>query len=143
MMPAVTALSLVGAIIFYALYLVPQTMEMLGPMMSKIPPVTQFTLDSSVFIKANYPWIIGLTLAIVGGFYSWLATENGRLQFDRFVVKIPYVGTILKNTSVEIFTRVLGIIYTSAGENIERCRLRPMPAATRGSPVKSVPSRHR
>lgn len=123
LMPAVTALTLVAAIIFYALYLVPQMMDMLGPMMEKIPPVTKFTLDTSAYVKVNYPWIIALTVAAIGGFYGWLMTENGRLQFDRYVVKIPYVGTILKNTSVEIFTRVLGIIYTSAGENIEAMQI--------------------
>ncbi|MCU0453573.1 MAG: type II secretion system F family protein [Bacteroidetes bacterium] len=119
LMPAVTALTLAGAIIFYALFLVPQMMDMLGPMMSEIPPVTAFTLDASAFIKENYTWLTGIILAIVGGFYAWLTTPNGSLQFDRYIVKVPYVGTILKNTSVELFTRVLSIIYTSAGENIE------------------------
>ena len=119
LLPAVTALTLVAAIIFYALFLVPQMMDMLGPMMSEIPPVTKFTLDASDFVKGNYGWLIGLTLALIASFYGWLSTPNGRLQFDRFIVKVPYVGNILRNTSVEIFTRVLGIIYTSAGENIE------------------------
>ena len=119
LLPAVTSVTLVAAIVFYALYLVPQMMDMLGPMMSEIPPVTRFTLDSSAFVKANYGWLIGLFLAMLASFYGWLSSANGRLQFDRYVVKIPYVGGILRNTSVEIFTRVLGIIYTSAGENIE------------------------
>lgn len=119
LMPAITALTLAGAIIFYAMYLVPQMMDMLGPMMSEIPPVTAFTLDASAYIKENYAWLAGIFLAALAGFYSWLSTANGRLQFDRYIVRVPYIGTILKNTSVELFTRVLGIIYTSAGENIE------------------------
>jgi type IV pilus assembly protein PilC len=123
MMPAITMLTLVGAIVFYALYLVPDMMEMLGPMMSEIPPVTKFTLDSSEYLKANYPWLIGLVGLMMGGFYAWMGTANGRLQFDRYIVKVPYVGGILRNTSVEIFTRVLGIIYTSAGENIEAIQI--------------------
>ena len=123
MLPAVTMLSLIGAIVFYALYLVPDMMEMLGPMMSKIPPVTQFTLDSSDFLKANWPWLTGLVGLMLGGFYAWVSTTEGRLQFDRAIIKIPYIGRILKNTSVEIFTRVLGIIYTSSGENIEAIQI--------------------
>lgn len=119
LMPAVTAVTLVGAIIFYALYLVPDMMDMLGPMMSEIPPVTAFTLDASEFVKNNYAWLIGLVIAMTAGFYGWLASANGRLQFDRYIIRVPYIGNILRNTSVEIFTRVLGIIYTSAGENIE------------------------
>ncbi len=123
MLPAITMLSLIGAIVFYAMYLVPDMMEMLGPMMAKIPPVTQFTLDSSAYIKATWPWLVGLSGVLLAGFYAWLSTTPGRLQFDKYVVKIPYVGRILKNTSVEIFTRVLGIIYTSAGENIEAIQI--------------------
>jgi type IV pilus assembly protein PilC len=123
LLPGITMVTLMGAIIFYALYLVPQMMEMLGPMMSKIPPVTQFTLDSSAYIKENYIWIIAAFVAVIGSFYGWLSTTNGRLQFDRYIVKIPYIGRILRNTSVEIFTRVLGIIYTSAGENIEAIQI--------------------
>ncbi|HAV24062.1 MAG: hypothetical protein A2X67_15040 [Ignavibacteria bacterium GWA2_55_11] len=119
LMPAVTSLTLMGAIIFYALYLVPQMMEMLGPMMDKIPPVTKFTLEASDFVKVNYGWMIVVMVAAVGSFYAWLSTVNGRLAFDKYIVRVPYVGNILRNTSIEIFTRVLGIIYTSAGENIE------------------------
>jgi len=46
-------------------------------------------------------------------------TPKGRLMLDRYVIRIPYVGTILRNTSVEMFCRVLGIMYTSSGENID------------------------
>ena len=123
LMPAITMVTLIGAIVFYALYLVPDMMEMLGPMMSKIPPVTAFTLDSSEFIKLNWPWLIAAGGMLLGGAYAWLSTSAGRLQFDKFIVKVPYIGKILKNTSVEIFTRVLGIIYTSAGENIEAIQI--------------------
>jgi type IV pilus assembly protein PilC len=45
-------------------------------------------------------------------------TTNGRVIFDRIVMKVPYIGRILRNTSVELFCRVLGIMYTT-GENID------------------------
>jgi type IV pilus assembly protein PilC len=35
------------------------------------------------------------------------------------IIKIPYAGNILRNTSTEIFCRVLGIMYTSSSENVE------------------------
>jgi type IV pilus assembly protein PilC len=38
--------------------------------------------------------------------------------FDKLVIRTPYIGRILKNTSSELFCRVLGILYTS-GENID------------------------
>ena len=40
------------------------------------------------------------------------------MVFDRVIIKVPYIGRILRNTSTEMFCRVLGIMYTS-GENID------------------------
>ena len=39
------------------------------------------------------------------------------------IIKIPYVGNILRNTSTEIFCRVLGILYTSSSENVEAIQI--------------------
>ncbi|MEI7907826.1 MAG: type II secretion system F family protein, partial [Bacteroidota bacterium] len=56
-MPAITSVTVVGAIVFYAVYLVPKMMDMLGPMMETTPPLTAMTLKYSAFLKANYDWM--------------------------------------------------------------------------------------
>lgn len=122
-MPAVTTVTIIGAIIFYAIYLVPKMMDMLGPMMTTVPPLTKMTLGFSEFIKGNYVWISAVGILSLVGFYAYLLTEKGRLMRDKFIVKIPYVGNIMRNTSTEIFCRVLGILYSSSRENIEAIQL--------------------
>ena len=122
-MPAVTTVTIIGAIIFYAIYLVPKMMDMLGPMMTTVPPLTKMTLGFSEFIKGNYIWISAVGILSLIGFYAYLLTEKGRLMRDKFVVRIPYVGNIMRNTSTEIFCRVLGILYSSSRENIEAIQL--------------------
>ncbi len=118
-LPAVTALSLVGALAFYVLYLLPDMMKLLGPMMAETPPLTAATLEVSSFLRENIGIISFLSLSITGGLYAWLMTENGRYFFDRYIIRVPYIGRILRNTSVEMFCRVLGILYTSSSENID------------------------
>jgi type IV pilus assembly protein PilC len=122
-LPAVTGVTLIGAIAYYVVYLLPQMAEMLLPVMTEMPPLTQKTLEVSAVIKENFTLIMVLSIAILAGFYAWILSEKGRLAFDKFVVKVPYVGRILRNTSVEIYCRVLGIVYTSSGENIDAIRL--------------------
>lgn len=122
-LPAVTGLTLIGAIAYYVVYLLPQMAEMLMPVLVEMPPLTQKTLEVSAFVQENFTLILVLSLSLLGGFYAWILSERGRLSFDKLVVKIPYVGRILRNTSVEIYCRVLGIVYTSAGENIDAIRL--------------------
>ncbi len=118
-MPMVTSLTVFGAIIFYAVYLVPRMMEMLGPMMAETPPLTKMTMDFNEFLSGNITWmsIVGITSLV--GFYGYLLTEKGKLMRDKVLISIPYVGNIFRNTSTEIFCRVLGIMYTSSRENIE------------------------
>jgi type IV pilus assembly protein PilC len=117
-MPAVTGLTLVGALVFYVMYLLPRMVEMLAPVMGDMPPLTAFSMDASAFLQQNIFLLIAMTAAAIGGFYAYLMTTNGRVQYDKVVLKVPYIGRILRNTSSELFCRVLGILYTS-GENID------------------------
>jgi len=122
-MPAVTSITVIGAIAFYAIYLVPKMMHMLGPLMATTPPLTQMTLEFSEFLKDNYVWMSIFSCLLLAGFYAYLLTDNGKLMRDKFIVQIPYVGNILRNTSTEIFCRVFGIMYSSSRENIEAIQL--------------------
>ncbi|MFA5832832.1 MAG: type II secretion system F family protein [Bacteroidota bacterium] len=122
-MPAITFVTVVGGIVFYVIYLVPQMMEMLAPLMETTPPLTAFSLKLSAYLKENYGWMLSLLTIIVGSFYGFILTEVGKLWRDRMIVKIPYVGNILRNTSTEIFCRVLGIMYTSSNENVEAIQI--------------------
>lgn len=118
-LPAVTSLSLVGAIAFYVLYLLPEMVSMLGPMASDLPPLTTWTLEASAVIKENLTLITVSFFAILAAFYAYLTTDQGQYLFHKYIIRVPYVGRILKNTSVEMFCRVLGIMYTSSQENID------------------------
>ncbi|MFA6456660.1 MAG: type II secretion system F family protein [Bacteroidota bacterium] len=122
-MPAITSVTVLGAIVFYAVYLVPKMMDMLGPVMSSTPPLTAWTLEASKFLKGNYEWMTVVSLLAIAGFYAYLMTESGKLMRDRVIIRIPYIGKILRNTSTEIFCRVLGIMYTSSSENVEAIQI--------------------
>ena len=123
MMPAITSVTVIGAIVFYAVYLVPKMMDMLAPVMETTPPLTAATMEFSKILQANYGTIVGVFILVVGSFYGFLMTERGKLIRDQTIVRIPYVGKILRNTSTEIFCRVLGIMYTSSSENIEAIQI--------------------
>lgn len=121
-LPAVTSLALVGALVFHVLVLLPKMAETLGPMASLLPPVTQFTLDFSNFVKQNILLLsVAFTLPSIA-FYGYIMTPNGRLMFDRFIIRVPYVGRILQNTSVEMFCRTLGIISLNTRSRILQSR---------------------
>ena len=117
-LPAVTFVTLFGAIAFYVLYLLPEMQQVMGPN-AEAPPLTAITLDLSSFIQENFTLLTVSTILAMVGCYTYLMTQKGRLAFHRYVVRIPYIGGILRNTSVEMFCRVLGILYSSSGENVD------------------------
>lgn len=118
-LPAVTSLALVGALIFYVLVLLPEMAKTLAPVSSEMPPLTQMTLDFSAFVQNNIILLSLLMILPTIAFYVYIMTPTGRVMFDKYIIRLPYVGRILRNTSVEMFCRTLGIMYTSSGENID------------------------
>jgi type IV pilus assembly protein PilC len=123
LLPAVTSLTLIGAIGFYALYLLPQMVTTMGPLLSEIPPLTQMTMNVSNFVKENYIFLLVAISAITGGFYAYILSADGKYNLHRYLIKVPYIGGILRNTSIEIFCNVLGIMYTTSGENIDAIQI--------------------
>ena len=123
MLPAVTAITMVGAIGFYVVYLLPQMMEMLGPNMEEIPPLTAMTLGVSDWLKEYYIYIAALIFVVSLIFYLYITSTQGRLKYHQFLIRVPYIGRILRDTSTEIFCRVFGIMYTSSGENIDAIQI--------------------
>ena len=117
-LPAVTSLALIGALVYYVIFLLPRMVELLAPVMGEMPPLTAFSMEVSEILRDNIILILVLTAATIGGFYAYVMSTPGRSWFDKWVVRIPYIGRILRNTSSELFCRVLGILYTS-GENID------------------------
>jgi type IV pilus assembly protein PilC len=123
MLPGVTALSLVGAIGYYVMGIMPKMMDMLGPRMEKIPPLTAFTLEMSEWFKDYFIFLAGFIILLCIGFYIYVSSPAGRLKLHKFLIRVPYFGRILRDTSIEIFCRVFGIMYTSSGENIDAIQI--------------------
>jgi type IV pilus assembly protein PilC len=92
--------------------------KLLGPLGAALPPMTAATMHFSEVLQSNMLLIVTTITALTVGFYSYIKTPGGQYLMDRYIIKIPYVGKILRNMSVELFCRVLGILYTS-GENID------------------------
>jgi type IV pilus assembly protein PilC len=117
-LPFVTTLALIGALVFYIMYLLPKMVDLLKPVMGEMPPLTAFSMEVSQILKDNIILICFTIASALGAFYAYILSVNGRIWFDKWVIRIPYIGRILRNTSSELFCRVLGILYTS-GENID------------------------
>lgn len=75
----------------------------------QLPLPTRIILGVSQFARDNWAPILAILAAAGFGFRRWIATEAGRLAWDRQVLRIPKLGNILLRAALARFTRALGV----------------------------------
>jgi len=122
-MPAVTVLATFAALLYFVMYIFPTTAELFVQMGIDLPPITATTLAVSNFLMANAWWMFLIVLVPAIFALRFFTTEKGRFVRDKYIWKIPVLGSLLHKTNIEIFCRVFNALYTGSGENIDVIRL--------------------
>jgi type IV pilus assembly protein PilC len=94
-------------------FVVPVFKEMFEGFGAKLPGPTQFLVDLSNFIRADWYYIIGVIGILVFGFRKWLSTTSGRYKFDQFLLKLPVFGNLTQKVAVARFCRLFAQMLTS------------------------------
>ncbi|HEY8459268.1 MAG TPA: type II secretion system F family protein [Blastocatellia bacterium] len=91
-------------------FVVPQFSLLYDSLGGELPVVTTFVVGVSATVRSNIYWILPGFLIVSAAIYSWRRTENGRRTMDRWVLKIPVVGDLIKQMTVAQFSRSLGTL---------------------------------
>lgn len=78
-----------------------------------LPFATQMVIDVSNFMKSNILFLIMGAAALVYAIKRYYATPKGRLVMDRFFLRLPVMGDLIRKAAVAKFTRTLGTLITS------------------------------
>ena len=113
--PAMLGILIAVAIGVLVGFIVP---KILAPFAGKItsdqlPWPTRVVMLCGDFVK-DYWWAIGIAaVAIVLLFQGFYKTPAGRLSVDRFLLKVPMLGKVLREVAVARFTRTLGTLVSA------------------------------
>ncbi|GBD86991.1 type II secretion system protein F [bacterium BMS3Abin03] len=121
--PAVTMFVLFLAVLFYVGYIFPETAKLFVRFGIDLPPMTAFTLKISDFLLANPLLITAILFLPPMALVFYFRTENGRLVLDRYIMKMPIMGTLIHKTLIEVFCRVFYTLYHGSAESIEPIRI--------------------
>jgi type IV pilus assembly protein PilC len=78
-----------------------------------IPLPTRIVMGASRFLKGYWYVVLGTVGAAVFLFRKYNATSDGKLNVDRFMLKVPVLGDVLRKSAVSRFTRTLGTLISS------------------------------
>jgi type IV pilus assembly protein PilC len=95
------------------IWVIPTFAKMFTEFGSELPAPTKFVIALSNAL-VNYLFvIIGLLIGAFVGFKKYYSTLNGKRVIDRYVLKAPIFGQLVRKVSVARFTRTLGTLVTS------------------------------
>jgi type IV pilus assembly protein PilC len=110
----VLIVSLAAAVTVYmVVYLIPRLQTYLDSLGKDMPAMTQFLIDSSAWMRGNYTLLTLGFLAIVCSVLIAYASSEGRLLIDRFLLRVPLFGRLIKLSETSNFARSLSMMLKS------------------------------
>jgi general secretion pathway protein F len=102
---------LIVAILFVVV--VPKITKIFDRLQTSLPIPTQILIGASNFVK-NWWWLIGIVA--IGGtilLVRYFRTPEGREKWDRFALRVPVFGPLLRMIAIARFTRTLSTLLAS------------------------------
>ena len=78
-----------------------------------LPGPTQLVIDISNAFQSYWYMGFGLVVVAIIGVKKYYATPRGRMAIDKFLLKTPVFGDLIRKASVAKFTRTLGTLLSS------------------------------
>lgn len=121
--PAITLFVLFLAVLFYVGYIFPETAKLFVKFGVPLPPMTAFTLKISDFLTNNA--LIVTLVVVIPPIILWryLKTKKGAYLFDKYIIKMPFIGSLIHKTVIEVYCRVFYTLYSGSAESIEPIRI--------------------
>lgn len=94
-------------------FVVPQITQVFTEQGLKLPIYTQLLVGTANLVS-HFWWSFPFLIAgAVWAFRRWTHSEDGRLAWHGFVLKVPLVGALLRQVAVSRFARTVGTMLSS------------------------------
>ncbi len=111
--PAIILFVIIAVVILMMFVLVPSMAEIYKDFDAELPWTTQLLMNMSSFF-VNYWWaVVVILVVLVVGIKYYLDTDKGKRNFDKLILKVPGVGSIVAKMQLSQFTRILSLLLSS------------------------------
>ncbi len=110
MYPAVVLTLMFVVILLMFIFVIPQLSKLYVSLNVELPLITKVVIFISSFIGKVWPLIIGIIAISFYAFSRWKKTIKGRETWDKFLLRVPLFGKIIKQTILAEFSRTFGLL---------------------------------
>ncbi len=95
------------------IFVIPVFAELYGSMGKALPAPTQITINISNWFVANWYYMLFGLVGIIVAIRTYSQTEQGRMNIDRLLLRLPVVGDLLRKVAVARFSQNMAILLSS------------------------------
>lgn len=121
--PSIVFFMALGVAAFMVLNVIPKLTVFLKAVGKKLPAMTQRLVDIGAWIEANGLATLIVAVSIVGGSIAFYLWPPGREIVDRWLVRLPIVGKLIRTAATALFARNFAVLISSGVTIIETLRV--------------------
>jgi type IV pilus assembly protein PilC len=111
--PVVVMIVAIGVTFAMLRFIVPVFAKMFSGLGAELPGPTKFVLGVSNFLRDNTIVIILGLAGLIVAYKLFVRQPNGRLLVDKFKLRMPLLGDLIRKSSISRFTRTLATLLSS------------------------------
>ncbi|HZX10502.1 MAG TPA: type II secretion system F family protein [Acidobacteriota bacterium] len=93
-------------------FIIPRFSDFYSGFGAELPFITQALLSVSMTMKRFFPLILVLVLLMIIGYFQMKKKERPLIWIDKLKLKSPYGGIIMRESSISLFCRTLGLLLS-------------------------------
>jgi type IV pilus assembly protein PilC len=111
--PAVVMTVAILATAFMLIFIIPTFARMFTAFGGDLPLPTKIVMGLSSFLRSYWWVMLGSIVGFAFALRRYYNTERGRMQIDKFLLRVPVLGDVIRKGAVARFTRTLGTLISS------------------------------
>ena len=111
--PIFVIFALVAAMFILNIFVIPTFADMFKKFDAELPLMTRILISTSDFMVNYWGAVLGGMAATAVIVRNYIASETGRLKWDRWKLKIPLVGSIIERSLLSRYSRSFAMILRS------------------------------
>jgi type IV pilus assembly protein PilC len=124
LMPLVAGLFLLGVALVIFGVIVPRFVDIFASLQQDIPPLTQFMMRVSSFLRSRwFLFAISVLALIYWAIKKYFATVNGKKVGDRLLLQLPFIGSVIQQQLVAYILQSLALLEKSGIAIVEALQI--------------------
>ncbi|NOT12007.1 MAG: type II secretion system F family protein [Methylococcaceae bacterium] len=111
--PMMVIVAITIAMVIVNIYVIPAFRGVFDKMHAELPWQTKLLMSISEFMVSYWPYLLLAVVILMTALIRYINTSAGRLRWDKLILSLPAVGSIIERSTMERFSRSFAMILNA------------------------------